>query len=175
VSVRIKTIEALVRIMDQNRACYEEEILSRVVLVHLSHIHQEPSVQVRVAVARALSNFATHCDTKRCMDLLDILEALINRPFEHTRHGSSAGDASLTDASVGMVNNESEIADIIAAVDGLVKVFAIKLHRLPAVHALKIFNILMDHLELHYDRPKIFEHTSVVRHKVSENYKQFLF
>jgi len=175
VSVRIKTIEALVRIMDQNRACYEEEILSRVVLVHLSHIHQEPSVQVRVAVARALSNFATHCDTKRCMDLLDILEALINRPFEHTRHGSSAGDASLTDVSVGMVNNESEIADIIAAVDGLVKVFAIKLHRLPAVHALKIFNILMDHLELHYERPKIFEHTSVVRHKVSENYKQFLF
>ncbi|KAH8315273.1 hypothetical protein KR074_002701 [Drosophila pseudoananassae] len=162
VNVRIKTIEALVRIMDQNRACYEEEILSRVVLAHLSQIHQEPNVQVRVAVARALSNFAHHCDTKRCMDLLDILEAIINRPFEHTRHEN----ASLPDVAVGVINSESEIADIIAAVDGLVQVFAIKLHRLPATHALKIFNILMDHLELHYDRPKIFEQTSVVRFKI---------
>ncbi|KAH8270153.1 hypothetical protein KR018_004871, partial [Drosophila ironensis] len=162
VNVRIKTIEALVRIMDQNRACYEEEILSRVVLAHLSQIHQEPSVLVRVSVARALSNFASHCDTKRCMDLLDILEAIINRPFEHTRHG----DALLPDVAVGVVNSEAEIADIIAAVDGLVQVFALKLHRLPAVHALKIFNILMDHLELHYDRPKIFEHISVVRYKI---------
>lgn len=173
VNVRIKTIEALVRIMDQNRACYEEEILSRVVLVLLSNIHLEPSVHVRVAVARALANFATHCDTKRCMDLLDILETLINRPFEHSRHGSlgsGAGEASLADVSVGgWVSNESEIADIIAAVDGLVKVFAIKLHRMPAAHALKIFNILMDHLELHYDRPKIFEQTSVVRFKVSRD------
>nr|AAD48498.1 gigas protein [Drosophila melanogaster] len=166
VNVRIKTIEALVQIMDQNRACYEEEILSRVVLVHLSHIHLESSVQVRVAVARALSNFATHCDTKRCMDLLDILEALINRPFEHTRHGSSSGEGTLAEVTFGLVNNESEISDIIAAVDGLVKVFAIKLHRLPGIHALKIFNILMDHLELHYERPKIFEHISVVRYKI---------
>ncbi|KAH8305598.1 hypothetical protein KR059_003548 [Drosophila kikkawai] len=156
VNVRIKTIEALVRIMDQNRACYEEEILSRVVLVLLSNIHLEPNVLVRVAVARALANFATHCDTKRCMDLLDILEALINRPFEHNRHGD-------TDV---WISNESEIADIIAAVDGLVKVFAIKLHRMPAAHALKIFNILMDHLELHYDRPKIFEQFSLVRFKI---------
>ncbi|KAH8378989.1 hypothetical protein KR009_002539, partial [Drosophila setifemur] len=161
VNVRIKTIEALVRIMDQNRACYEEEILSRVVLAHLSHIHQEPSVQVRVAVARALSNFATHCDTKRCADLLDILEAVINRPFEQARH-----DINLPGAPVSVVNTESEIADIIAAVDGLVQIFAIKLHRLPAAHALKIFNILMDHLELHYDRPKIFEQTSIVRFKI---------
>jgi len=85
VSVRIKTIEALVRIMDQNRACYEEEILSRVVLVHLSHIHQEPSVQVRVAVARALSNFATHCDTKRCMDpYTDPLQTAITILFNLT-------------------------------------------------------------------------------------------
>ncbi|XP_017134841.1 tuberin [Drosophila miranda] len=166
VNVRIKTIESLVRIMDQNRPCYEEEILNRVVLTHLAQIHQEPSVQVRVAVARALSNFALHCDTKRCVDLLDTLEALINRPFDHMRHLAAADSGAPLLEGLVAIKNESEVADIIAAVDGLVKVFAIKLHRLPAVHAMKIFNILLEHLELHYDYPKIFEQTSIVRLKI---------
>ncbi|XP_068142782.1 tuberin [Drosophila tropicalis] len=185
VNVRIKTIKSLVQIMDLNRSCYEEEILDRVVLQYLAPIHQEPSVQVRVAVACALANFASHCDTKRCMDLLDILETIINRPFEQvsTRHsvvgdnvtmGGSGTDIAIGGAATGgiggggfgVIKNELDIADIIAAVDGLIEVFGIKLHRLPATHAIKIFNILMDHLELHYDRPKIFEQASTVRYKI---------
>ncbi|KAL7732977.1 hypothetical protein ACLKA6_002787 [Drosophila palustris] len=165
VNVRIKTIESLVQIMNQNRSSYEEEILDRVVVTQLSQIHQEPSVQVRMSVARALCNFAAHCDTKRCMELLDILEALINRPFDQTRQVASEGLASEMGSSI-IIKNETEIADINAAINGLVEVFAIKLHRLPATHAIKIFNILMDHLELHYDRPKIFEQASIVRLKI---------
>jgi len=124
VNVRIKTIESLVQIMNQNRSSYEEEILDRVVVTQLSHIHQEPSVQVRMAVARALCNFAAHCDTKRCMELLDILETLINRPFEQMRPVASEGIASEMGSSI-IIKNESEIADIIAAINGLVEVFAI--------------------------------------------------
>lgn len=168
INVRIKTIDSLVQIMNQNRSCYEEEILDRVVVTQLAQIHQEPSVQVRMAVARALSNFAAHCDTKGCMELLDILEGLINRPFEQMRQVSSEGSASELGNSI-VIKTESEIGDIIAAIDGLVEVFAIKLHRLPASHAIKIFNILMDHLEQHYDRPKVFEHASIVRLKVRFN------
>lgn len=166
VNVRIKTIDSLVQIMNQNRSCYEEEILDRVVVTQLAQIHQEPSVQVRMAVARALSNFAAHCDTKRCMELLDILEGLINRPFELMRQVSSDGTGAEPGSSI-IIKTESEIGDIIAAIDGLVEVFTIKLHRLPASHAIKIFNILMDHLEQHYDRPKVFEQASIVRLKVS--------
>lgn len=166
VNVRIKTIDSLVQIMNQNRSCYEEEILDRVVVTQLAQIHQEQSVQVRMAVARALSNFAAHCDTKRCMELLDILEGLINRPFELMRQVSSDGTGAEPGSSI-IIKTESEIGDIIAAIDGLVEVFTIKLHRLPASHAIKIFNILMDHLEQHYDRPKVFEQASIVRLKVS--------
>lgn len=166
VNVRIKTIDSLVQIMNQNRSCYEEEILDRVVVTQLAQIHQEASVQVRMAVARALSNFAAHCDTKRCMELLDILEGLINRPFELMRQVSSDGTGAEPGSSI-IIKTESEIGDIIAAIDGLVEVFTIKLHRLPASHAIKIFNILMDHLEQHYDRPKVFEQASIVRLKVS--------
>ncbi|XP_062133679.1 tuberin isoform X1 [Drosophila sulfurigaster albostrigata] len=165
VNVRIKTIESLVQIMNQNRSGYEEEILDRVVVTQLAQIHQEPSAQVRMAVARALCNFAVHCDTKRCMELLDILETLINRPFEHMRQVASEGLASELGNSV-IVKSETEIGDIVAAVSGLIEVFVVKLHRLPAAHAIKIFNILMDHLELHYDRPKVFEQASIVRLKI---------
>lgn len=166
VNVRIKTIDALVQIMNQNRYSYEEEILDRVVVPQLAQIHQEPSVQVRTTVARALSNFAAHCDSKRCLELLDILEALINRPFEQMRQVATEANTSEAGNSI-IIKTESEIGDIIAAIDGLVEVFEIKLHRLPAAHAIKIFNILTDHLELHYDRPKVFERARIVRLKVS--------
>ncbi|KAH8260917.1 hypothetical protein KR044_000431, partial [Drosophila immigrans] len=165
VNVRIKTIESLVQIMNLNRSSYEEEILDRVVVTQLAQIHQEPSAQVRMAVARALCNFAAHCDNKRCMELLDILETLINRPFEHMRQVASEGLASELGSSV-IVKSETEIGDIVAAVSGLIEVFVVKLHRLPATPAIKIFNILMDHLELHYDRPKVFEQASIVRLKI---------
>ncbi|XP_043071369.1 tuberin isoform X2 [Drosophila grimshawi] len=154
VNVRIKTIDSLAQIMNQNCSSYEEEILDHVVVTQLAQIHQEPNVLVRTAVARALSNFAAHCDTKRCMELLEILEALIKRPFEEANSSSF------------VIKSASDIADIIAAIDGLIDVFAIKLHRLPATHAIKIFKILTDHLELHYDQPKVFEKESIVRLKI---------
>ncbi|XP_017841753.2 tuberin [Drosophila busckii] len=165
VNVRIKTIDAMVQVMHQNRSSYEEEILDRVVVTQLAQIHQEPSMQVRMAAARALANFAAHCDTKRCVELLDILEALINRPFEQMRHVAMDSNVAEAGSSI-IIKSEAEVGDIIAAVDGLIEVFSIKLHRLPATHAIKIFNTLMEHLELQYDRPKVFEHASIVRLKI---------
>ncbi|XP_037940239.1 tuberin [Teleopsis dalmanni] len=156
-NIRIRTIQALVRIMDMNRFSYEEEILERVVIPHFSHIMHEADVHIRVAVANALVNFASHCDTKRCGELLDILEKLINRPFE-LHSGLAEGDF--------YVKSEADILDVIAAVDGLIDVFIIKLYRLPSYHAIKIFNILIGHLESHYERPKIFEQTNIVRYKI---------
>ncbi|XP_017861847.1 PREDICTED: tuberin [Drosophila arizonae] len=167
VNVRKKIIHSLEQIMNQNRYSYEEEILDRVVVPQLAQIYQEPSVQVREAVASALSNFAIHCDTKRCLELLDILEALINRPFEQMRQVAAEAGPAEAGSSI-VIKAKTEIEDISAAVDGLVKVFTIKLHRQPATHAIKIFNILMDHLELHYDRPKVFEQASSVRHEIFE-------
>ncbi|XP_030373019.1 tuberin [Scaptodrosophila lebanonensis] len=168
INVRIKTISAVVEIMEQNRSTYEDEILDRVVNTQFAQIHHEPSVEVRAAVASALAGFAAHCDTKRCVDLLDILESLINRPFDQVRqHVATEGALAEVAIAGGMViKSEGEINDIMAAVDGLIEVFAIKLHRLPATHAIKIFNILVDHLKMHYDRPKIFEQASVVRYKI---------
>ncbi|XP_054732687.1 tuberin [Anastrepha obliqua] len=154
-NVRLKAIQSLVRIMDLNRFSYEEEILDRVVIPHFSQIAHEADLEIRVAVANALVGFARHCDTKRCGELLDILEKLINRPFDQQ---PSTGEV--------MIKCESDILDVVTAVHGLIEIFAIKLHRLPSNHAIKIFNILIGHLEQHYERAKVFEHARVVRFKI---------
>lgn len=162
--IRVKTIQSLVRIMDLNRSSYEEEILERVIIPHFSQITSEPDVHIRVAVAEALVVFARHCDTKRCGELLDILEKIMNRPFEQYQAATAAG---AIDTNEAFVKNESEIFDAITAVDGLIDVFIIKLYRLPSCHAIKIFNILVSHLEMHYQKPKVFELANCVRYKVS--------
>ena len=153
-AIRIKVIQSLVDIMDLNRSCYEEEILERVVIPLFTHVCNESDVQLRRAVADALIDFTRHCDTKRCGELLDILEKIINRPYDlYKTYGTD-------------VKNEQDIQDVITAIDGLIEVFVIKLYRLPSSHAIKIFNILVGHLELNYQHPKVFEQVNIVRYKV---------
>lgn len=74
VNIRIKAIQTLMQIMDTNRAAYEEEILERIVMSHFANVHQEANVEVRIAVGRMLVDFSAHCDTKRCLELLDMVE-----------------------------------------------------------------------------------------------------
>uniref|UniRef100_A0A1A9WRI4 Rap-GAP domain-containing protein n=1 Tax=Glossina brevipalpis TaxID=37001 RepID=A0A1A9WRI4_9MUSC len=155
-SIRIKVIQALANIMDLNRSGYEEEILERVVIPLFGQVCTETDVQLRTAVANALIDFARHCDTKRCGELFDILEKMINHPFEQY-------------PQYGDLKTEAEIQDVVAAVDGLIEVFLVKLYRLPTCHAIKIFNILVGHLELHYENPKVFEHINIVRYKARAN------
>lgn len=152
--IRIKVIQSLVNIMDLNRSCYEEEILERVVLPLFSQVCNETDVQLRCSVANALIDFARHCDTKRCGELLDLLEKIINRPYEQYKLNGQE------------VKSEQDIQDVVTAVDGLIEVFLVKLYRLPSSHAIKIFNILVGHLEQNYNNPKVFEHANIVRYKV---------
>ncbi|XP_059218491.1 tuberin [Stomoxys calcitrans] len=152
--IRIKVIQSLVNIMDLNRSCYEEEILERVVLPLFSQVCNETDVQLRCTVANALIEFARHCDTKRCGELLDLLEKIINRPYEQFKLNGQE------------IKSEQDIQDVVAAVDGLIEVFLVKLYRLPSCHAIKIFNILVAHLEQNYNTPKVFEQANIVRYKI---------
>lgn len=103
-NVRMKVIQVLNEIMHDNRASYEEEILDRVVMQHFPNIHMEPDIIVRAAVSKLLLDFACNCETKRCLDLLDIVEKVLNRPFE------------MQDT------NKSNWQDIATIVDGLIEV-----------------------------------------------------
>lgn len=77
ISIRVKAVQTLSQMMDVNRAAYEEEILERVVIPHFAGVHHETDMLVRTSVAKLLVDFAWHCDTKRCLELLDIIEKVV--------------------------------------------------------------------------------------------------
>lgn len=153
-SLRIVTIEHLKEVISLNRACYEEEILEKVVIVIFSDIAQEHDVKIRVAVCKLLLEICSHCDTKRCLELLDILEKVMNHPFDLF---------SLNNTSF---KSEHEFEDTIVVVNGMIDLFLEKLYQLPTSHAIKIYYILIGHLETHYQQPKVFENATKIRYSI---------
>lgn len=59
--------------------------------------------------------------------------------------------------------NEADIQDLLVLVEGLIRTFLVKLYRLPSIHAIRIFYLLVGHLEAHYENPRVFESVNVVR------------
>lgn len=158
VNIRVRAVQALSQIMECNRAGYEEEILERVVLPQFGGVHLELDVQVRQSVARMLLEFALHCETKRCLELLDVVERLLSRPLDLYELNSRAS-----------LRTEAELVDVIACVDGLVDIFALKLYRLPSTHAIRVFHLLVGHLERHYKHPGFVDaggSATVIRRKI---------
>ncbi|XP_055620720.1 tuberin isoform X2 [Toxorhynchites rutilus septentrionalis] len=152
--IRIYAVQALVRIMTTNRTIYEEEILERIVLVHFGGVIHETDPEVRAVVASALIDFVMHCDTKRCIELLDIIGKMLHRPYE----------CYVQDRII--VNSPRDVEDIIVLVDGLIKVFTVKLYRLPSTHAIRVYHLLMRLLEAHYEKPSVFQNVYIVRYKI---------
>lgn len=153
-SIRLATIEHLKEIASINRACYEDEILEKVVVVIFCDIAQDHDVKIRVAVCKLLLEICSHCDTKRCLDLLDVLEKVMNHPFD------------LYALDRTSLKSENDFEDSIAVVNGLIDLFLEKLYQLPSNHAVKIYHILVGHLEVHYQHPKVFEHAVKIRYTI---------
>jgi len=153
-NIRLATIEHLKEIIALNRTCYEEEILEKVVIVIFSDIAQEHDVKIRVAVCKLLLEICSHCDTKRCLELLDILEKVMNHPFD------------LYSLSNTSLKNEHDFEDSKVVVLGLIDLFLEKLHQLPTSHPIKIYHILIGHLETHHQQPKVFENATKIRYSI---------
>lgn len=47
-----------------------------------SSIPSEKGTMVGAAVSKLLMKFTYHCETKRCLELVDIIEKLVNHPFD---------------------------------------------------------------------------------------------
>lgn len=152
--IRIYAVQALVKIMNINRAAYEEEILDRIVMVHLAGVVHEMDAEVRTAVAGALITFIMHCDTKRCLELLEIVGKMLQRPYDWYAQDRR------------VVHSVRDVEDIIVLVDGLIEIFGVKLYRLPSAHAIRVFHLLLRQLELHYEKPMVFLRVNVVRYNI---------
>lgn len=157
-NIRVMCVESLKTVVRMNRAAYEDEILERVVLANFATVPQERDVTVRKAVNRMLLEFAKTCDTKRSLDLLNIVEIQMNIPFSTQQQLNSGGGDPDT---------------LVALVDGLIEVFLVKLYVRPvrpdesSSHATQVFHMLMGHLEKHYEQMIIGDY-SEVRYKLFE-------
>lgn len=154
-SIRVKVVQSLMQLMESNRAGYEEEILDRIVLPIFSGVATDPDLAVRSAVARMLVDFTLHCETKRCTELLDIIDRLLNRPFD--LHASSHPQ---------FFEHEADVQDLIVLVEGLIKIFLKKLYHLPSAHAVRVYHLLIGHLELHYNRPYVIMASTAIKYKI---------
>ncbi|XP_045478155.1 tuberin isoform X2 [Harmonia axyridis] len=151
--IRLAALNVLSGVAHLNRRNYEEELIDNIVIPHCTNIVNDSNISVRSAVVKCLLSLCVACETKRCVEMLDILEKLMFRPFEVYVDHSPA---------------EADLEDILCLVEGLIEVFIYKLERLPSNHAVRIYKILVLFLETHYKRPSVFANCYRVRYLIFE-------
>lgn len=60
-----------------NRSRYEDELIERIVVPHTLHVDGDSDITIRTVTANLLIDLCLECDTKRCIELLDILEKVL--------------------------------------------------------------------------------------------------
>ncbi|XP_066238986.1 tuberin isoform X8 [Saccopteryx leptura] len=139
-AVRIKVLDVLSFVLLINRQFYEEELINTVVISQLSHIPEDRDHQVRKLATQLLVDLAEGCHTHHFNSLLDIIEKVIacslSPPPELEERDMAAYCASLEDVKT--------------AVLGLLVILQTKLYALPASHALRVYEMLVGHIRLHY-------------------------
>lgn len=94
-----------------HRSAYEEEILESIVIPTFANIAHEADAKIRTSVGDLLLKFVTQCDTKRSIELLDIIEKLLNRPFDR-----------FIDENRIVLKNDEELTHITMIIDELIRV-----------------------------------------------------
>ncbi|XP_019062527.1 tuberin isoform X3 [Fukomys damarensis] len=139
-AVRIKVLDVLSFVLLINRQFYEEELINSVVISQLSHIPEDRDPQVRKLATQLLVDLAEGCHTHHFNSLLDIIEKVMARslslPPELEERDVTAYSASLEDVKT--------------AVLGLLVILQTKLYTLPASHAMRVYETLVSHIQLHY-------------------------
>ncbi|KAK7793760.1 hypothetical protein R5R35_000957 [Gryllus longicercus] len=159
-NIRVKVLDVLSNVIHVNRSVYEDELIERFVVPYLQHVDGDSDIIVRNAAAQLLVDLCLECENKRCLELMDILEKILNRPFDQFANDSMP------------VMNETDVIDVKTVVIGLIKIFTIKLYQLPSSHAIKAYRLLINHLDVHYYKPVVLENTSNIRYRVFECFLQ---
>ncbi|XP_015588565.1 tuberin [Cephus cinctus] len=151
-NIRVKVLDVLTNVIQVNRSRYEDELIERIVVPYLVHVDMDPDITIRNVAAYLLVDLCIECETKRCLELLDILEKIVNKPF-------TSDTPILVDA---------DIKDVKTAVTGVIKLLTVKLYRLPSNHAIRAYKVLVNHLEQHYKEPAVFRDVSTIRYLIFE-------
>ncbi|KAF6271829.1 TSC complex subunit 2 [Rhinolophus ferrumequinum] len=139
-AVRIKVLDVLSFVLLINRQFYEEELINTVVICQLSHIPEDRDHQVRKLATQLLVDLAEGCHTHHFNSLLDIIEKVIAR--------SLSPPPELEEREVAAYS--ASLEDVKTAVLGLLVILQTKLYALPASHAVRVYEMLVNHIHLHY-------------------------
>ncbi|KAJ8727807.1 hypothetical protein PYW08_016192 [Mythimna loreyi] len=154
-AVRLHTLQAILGFIRRNRYLYGEELIELVGIPVLSACALDAECALRAAAARALTELARASASDACTDLIDLLEKILNRPFEMY----------VTDVAIPA---EADVSDLALAAGGLLELLHAKLLAAPAAHAARCFLVLLDHLDNHYKRHTLFMHHPDIRIKIFE-------
>ncbi|XP_059835037.1 tuberin isoform X4 [Hypanus sabinus] len=141
-AIRKKALDVLLFILSINRQLYEEELIEAVVIPQLGHIAEDKDHVVRRLAAQLLVDLAVDCNTPQFNSLLDIIEKVINRPLI---------DPSVEGAESSF-SHDSTLEDVKTAVLGLLVILQTKLYCLPASHACRVYELLISHIQSHYQQ-----------------------
>ncbi|XP_046660607.1 LOW QUALITY PROTEIN: tuberin-like [Homalodisca vitripennis] len=153
-NIRLRALEVLSNVFQENRLHFEEELIDQVVLPHLERVDEERDMAVRNAEAALVVDVCVGsvADNKHFMELLDILDKILSSAFE------------MYDSP----KTEAEVQDVKTAVEGVIRIFTSAMHHVPSAHAVRAFNMLVSHLEMHYAKPIIFDSVISIRVKILE-------
>ncbi|KAH0546382.1 tuberin [Cotesia glomerata] len=150
-NIRVKVLDIVTRIIHTNRY-HEDELIEKIIVPYLQHVDADPDIVIRNVSAKLLVDLCLKCEIKRCLELLDILEKIINKPFT-------------VDTPVV---SENDIKDVKTAVIGVIEIFTTKIYRLPSSYAIRAYKILVNHLEQHYKDTQVFHEVSTIRYLIFE-------
>ncbi|KOC65846.1 Tuberin [Habropoda laboriosa] len=151
-SIRMKVLDVLTNVIQVNRSRYEDELIERIIVPYFQHVDLDSDIIIRNGVVYLLVDICLECDTKRCLELLDILEKVINKPF----------------TSDTPVTKDADIKDVKTAAVGVIKILIAKIYYLPSSHAIRAYKVLVNHLEQHYKEPSVFHDVSTIRYLIFE-------
>ncbi|NXF95527.1 TSC2 protein, partial [Eubucco bourcierii] len=139
-AVRIKVLDVLSFVLSINRQFYEEELINVVVISQLAHIPEDKDHQVRKLATQLLVDLAEGCNTHHFNSLLDIIEKVAAHSL------SSPSELEERD----LLSYSSSLEDVKTAVLGLLIILQTKLYSLPSSHAMRVYEMLIHHIQRHY-------------------------
>ncbi|XP_066496483.1 tuberin isoform X3 [Tiliqua scincoides] len=140
-AVRIKVLHVLSFVLSVNRQFYEEELINLVVISQLAHIPEDKDRQVRKLATQLLVDLAEGCNSHYFNSLLDIVEKVASR--------SLLPSPELEERD--LLSYSTSLEDVKTAVLGLLVILQTKLYSLPASHAVRVYEMLVLHIQLHYN------------------------
>ncbi|XP_039291005.1 LOW QUALITY PROTEIN: tuberin [Nilaparvata lugens] len=154
-NIRIKTVDVLLNIYQISCGIYGKEIVQDIVLVHLVDVHLDEDQAVRTAVAQVIMEICSQYldDPSQFFRLMEIVEKILVNPFK------------TYDASKPSLM-ETDCKDVETVVEGLIKNFSKLFCRSPAKHAVHTYQVLVGHLDMHNNRPTVFDYVPSIRCKI---------